>query len=143
MEECSSKSLLPLNSIRRAATCLCTHLVRVPSSWQICVREQFCVTLTPNYSQEWMDPAQHSFFTEITSSISDVRFSYDGRYIVSRDYMTVKIWDVNMERDLLRQLVFMNTLETSCAIHTRTMPFLTSLRLSFLIHEVRYDWIVQ
>lgn len=54
--------------------------------------------------EEWMDPAQHSFFTEITSSISDVRFSYDGRYIVSRDYMTVKIWDVNMEREPIKTI---------------------------------------
>lgn len=54
--------------------------------------------------EEWMDPAQHSFFTEITSSISDVRFSQDGRYIVSRDYMTVKIWDVNMEREPVKTI---------------------------------------
>lgn len=27
-----------------------------------------------------------------------MRFSHDGRYILSRDYLTVKIWDVNMER---------------------------------------------
>jgi serine/threonine-protein phosphatase 2A regulatory subunit B len=44
------------------------------------------------------DAASRSFFSEIISSISDVRFSHDGRYIVSRDYLTVKIWDVNMER---------------------------------------------
>ena len=44
------------------------------------------------------DPSARSFFSEIISSISDVRFSYDGRYILSRDYLTVKIWDVNMER---------------------------------------------
>jgi serine/threonine-protein phosphatase 2A regulatory subunit B len=44
------------------------------------------------------DPSSRSFFSEIISSISDVRFSYDGRYILSRDYLTVKIWDVNMER---------------------------------------------
>ncbi|CAN6640057.1 protein phosphatase PP2A regulatory subunit B [Trichomonascus vanleenenianus] len=54
--------------------------------------------------EEWMDPAQHSFFTEITSSISDVRFSQDGRYIVSRDYMSVKIWDVNMEREPVKTI---------------------------------------
>lgn len=54
--------------------------------------------------EEWMDPAQHSFFTEITSSISDVRFSFDGRYIASRDYMTVKIWDVNMEREPIKTI---------------------------------------
>ena len=38
-----------------------------------------------------------SFFSEIIASISDARFSPDGRYIVSRDYMTLKLWDVNME----------------------------------------------
>ncbi|ODV69332.1 protein phosphatase PP2A regulatory subunit B [Hyphopichia burtonii NRRL Y-1933] len=47
--------------------------------------------------EEYLDPASHNFFTEITSSISDVKFSHDGRYIVSRDYMTVKIWDLAME----------------------------------------------
>ena len=26
-----------------------------------------------------------------------MRFSSDGRYILSRDYLTVKIWDINME----------------------------------------------
>lgn len=47
--------------------------------------------------EEYLDPASHNFFTEITSSISDVKFSQDGRYIVSRDYMTVKLWDLAME----------------------------------------------
>lgn len=47
--------------------------------------------------EEYLDPAAHNFFTEITSSISDVKFSQDGRYIVSRDYMTVKLWDLAME----------------------------------------------
>ena len=39
-----------------------------------------------------------SFFSEIISSISDVRFSRDGRHMLSRDYMTVKLWDINMEK---------------------------------------------
>lgn len=37
-----------------------------------------------------------NFFTEIISSISDVTFSKDGRYIFSRDFLSVKVWDVNM-----------------------------------------------
>lgn len=37
-----------------------------------------------------------SFFTEIIASISDLKFARDGRYMLSRDYMTVKLWDVNM-----------------------------------------------
>ncbi|CAN4089069.1 unnamed protein product [Withania somnifera] len=37
------------------------------------------------------------FFTEIIASISDIQFSKDGRYILSRDYMTLKLWDINMD----------------------------------------------
>ena len=33
-----------------------------------------------------------------------MRFSYDGRYILSRDYLTVKIWDVNMERQPVKTI---------------------------------------
>lgn len=50
------------------------------------------------------DPSARSFFSEIISSISDVRFSHDGRYILSRDYLTVKIWDVNMERQPVKTI---------------------------------------
>ena len=50
------------------------------------------------------DPQSRSFFSEIISSISDVRFSHDGRYILSRDYLTVKIWDVNMERQPVKTI---------------------------------------
>lgn len=47
--------------------------------------------------EEEEDPSNKSFFSEIISSISDVKFSRDGRYILSRDYLTLKIWDVNMD----------------------------------------------
>ncbi|XVE57166.1 hypothetical protein DITRI_Ditri04bG0070100 [Diplodiscus trichospermus] len=38
-----------------------------------------------------------SFFTEIVASISDIKFSHDGRHILSRDYMNLKLWDVHMD----------------------------------------------
>ncbi|GMH16009.1 hypothetical protein Nepgr_017850 [Nepenthes gracilis] len=38
-----------------------------------------------------------SFFTEIIASISDIKFAKDGRYILSRDYMTLKLWDIKMD----------------------------------------------
>lgn len=47
--------------------------------------------------EEPEDPGARSFFSEIISSISDVRFSHNGRYMLTRDYLTVKVWDVNME----------------------------------------------
>ncbi|KAJ1336323.1 hypothetical protein BSLG_007107 [Batrachochytrium salamandrivorans] len=43
------------------------------------------------------DQQNKSFFSEIISSITDLKFSRDGRYILSRDYLTLKIWDMNME----------------------------------------------
>lgn len=54
--------------------------------------------------EEYLDPINHNFFTEITSSISDVKFSPNGRYIASRDYLTVKIWDVNMDNKPLKTI---------------------------------------
>jgi serine/threonine-protein phosphatase 2A regulatory subunit B len=47
--------------------------------------------------EEAEDPSSKSFFSEIISSISDIKFSRDGRFILSRDYMTLKIWDIRME----------------------------------------------
>jgi len=46
------------------------------------------------------DPAatsQTNFFAEIIASISDVQFAQDGRHIIARDYLTLKVWDINME----------------------------------------------
>uniref|UniRef100_A0A0E0E2X1 Serine/threonine-protein phosphatase 2A 55 kDa regulatory subunit B n=1 Tax=Oryza meridionalis TaxID=40149 RepID=A0A0E0E2X1_9ORYZ len=41
--------------------------------------------------EEHEAPGSRSFFTEIIASISDIKFSRDGRYILSRDYMTLKV----------------------------------------------------
>jgi len=42
------------------------------------------------------ESSERSFFSEIISSISDISFSPCGRYILSRDYQTVKLWDLVM-----------------------------------------------
>lgn len=47
--------------------------------------------------EEPEDPSNRSFFSEIISSISDVKFSHSGRYMMTRDYLSVKVWDLNME----------------------------------------------
>lgn len=52
--------------------------------------------MTSGFEEE-EDPTTRSFFSEIISSISDVKFSHDGRYILHRDYLSLKIWDINME----------------------------------------------
>lgn len=52
-------------------------------------------SLTDNYLlnrfEEQEAPGSRSFFTEIIASISDIKFAKDGRYILSRDYMTLKV----------------------------------------------------
>ncbi|KAJ7934709.1 WD40-repeat-containing domain protein [Mycena leptocephala] len=50
------------------------------------------------------DPATTSFFSEITSSISDAQFSPDGMQILARDYLTLKLWDVRSEARPLRTI---------------------------------------
>uniref|UniRef100_A0A914DLS3 Serine/threonine-protein phosphatase 2A 55 kDa regulatory subunit B n=1 Tax=Acrobeloides nanus TaxID=290746 RepID=A0A914DLS3_9BILA len=47
--------------------------------------------------EEKEDPSTRSFFSEIISSVSDVKFSHSGRYLLTRDYLTVNVWDLNME----------------------------------------------
>lgn len=101
--------------------------------------------------EEPEDPSSRSFFSEIISSISDVKFSHSGRYMMTRDYLSVKVWDLNMESRpvethqvsplrgtaphshvvpsnlpviLLRS---MSTFEASCALSTKMTASLTSL----------------
>lgn len=40
------------------------------------------------------DEGQKSYYSEIIASISDVRFVPDGRHIVARDYLTIRLFDV-------------------------------------------------
>ncbi|XP_053673963.1 protein phosphatase PP2A 55 kDa regulatory subunit [Anopheles nili] len=46
---------------------------------------------------EDVDITNKSFFREIISSISDVKLSNSGRYMISRDYLSIKVWDLHME----------------------------------------------
>lgn len=64
------------------------HHAAVLTSFSICPWPVF---------EEPEDPSNRSFFSEIISSISDVKFSHNGRYMMTRDYLSVKIWDLNME----------------------------------------------
>ncbi|KAG3278072.1 PPP2R2D [Ictidomys tridecemlineatus] len=62
-----------------------------------------------------------SFFSEIISSISDVKFSHSGRYMMTRDYLSVKVagqW---------RPTRYMSTCGASSAPSTRTTASSTSL----------------
>ncbi|OZJ03194.1 Protein phosphatase PP2A regulatory subunit B [Bifiguratus adelaidae] len=50
------------------------------------------------------DATSKSFFSEIISSISDVKFSHDGNHILARDYMTLKIWDIRKESEPVKTI---------------------------------------
>jgi serine/threonine-protein phosphatase 2A regulatory subunit B len=62
------------------------------------------VAVPPAVYEEEEDPSNKSFFSEIISSVSDVKFSRDGRYILSRDYLTLRIWDINMDSKPLKTI---------------------------------------
>ena len=47
--------------------------------------------------EEPEDPASKSFFSEIIASISDVKFTPNGKFFVTRDYLQLKVWDLAME----------------------------------------------
>jgi len=47
--------------------------------------------------EEPEDPNSRSFFSEIISSISDVKFSHGGRHMMTRDYLSIKVWDIRQE----------------------------------------------
>ena len=61
--------------------------------------------------------ASKTFFSEIITSISDLKFSSDGRFLLSRDYMTIKIWDLNMDSEPV----------TTIPIHDHLRPKLVDL----------------
>ena len=48
-------------------------------------------------SYEETDDTHKNYFSEITASVSDIQFSKDGLHIFSRDYLSVKVWDLRME----------------------------------------------
>lgn len=55
--------------------------------------------------EEQEAPGSRSFFTEIIASISDIKFSKDGRYILSRDYMTLKVWIILLSHSYELQII--------------------------------------
>ena len=39
-------------------------------------------------------PGQKNFLTDFLTSYSSADFSKQGKYIVSRDYLSIKVWDI-------------------------------------------------
>ncbi len=64
-------------------------------------------------------------YLDIVSSISDVKFTADGRYILSRDFMTLKFWDMHMEREPV----------CTYQVHEHLQPKLTDLYHNDMIFD--------
>ena len=97
----SSNGTIKLGDMREAA--LCDRHVKCMSE-SCFIPKPGIKRLFPLVFEEEEDPTTRSFFSEIITSISDVKFSHDGRYILSRDYLSLKIWDINMESRPLKTI---------------------------------------
>ncbi|PAV62641.1 hypothetical protein WR25_10427 [Diploscapter pachys] len=74
--------------------------------------------------EEAEDPSSRSFFSEIIASVSDIKFSHNGRYLLTRDYLTVKIWDLNMESRPVETFAVHDHLRTKlCALYENDSIF--------------------
>ena len=56
-----------------------------------------CATSAKTFDAPNETPGSRSFFSEIIASVSDVKFSRDGGFLVSRDYLNLRLWDLRME----------------------------------------------
>ncbi|XP_059300653.1 serine/threonine protein phosphatase 2A 55 kDa regulatory subunit B beta isoform-like isoform X2 [Lycium ferocissimum] len=71
----SSRGFIRLVDMRKSA--LCDHNVKI--------------------LQDGGSRGSKTLFSEIIASISDMKYAMDGRHILTRDYMTLKLWDTHME----------------------------------------------
>lgn len=84
--------------------------------------------------EEPEDPTNRSFFSEIISSISDVKLSNSGRYMISRDYLSVKVWDLQMETKPIECYpVSLDTMLMEKAIYYFSLPEKHHYMCSFLL----------
>ena len=63
--------------------------------------------------------------TITTLTPTTIRYSKDGRYLISRDYLTVKVWDVNMENKPIKTI----------PLHDYLRPMLYDLFTSDIIFD--------
>jgi hypothetical protein len=76
--------------------------------------------------EEHEAPGSRSFFTEIIASVSDIKFARDGRHILSRDYMTLKV--CNRPIYPVTEFIFL----LLCMICARDINFITRKIVVFL-----------
>ncbi|KAK4535773.1 hypothetical protein CDCA_CDCA06G1798 [Cyanidium caldarium] len=77
----SSKGILKLCDLRTNALCDCAF-------------REF-------YQSDEAGGGERGFFSEIIASTSDLAFAHSGRYVLARDYMSLRVWDLAMNRQPL------------------------------------------
>jgi serine/threonine-protein phosphatase 2A regulatory subunit B len=86
----------------------CNVLIYATSKGVIRMGDLRSSALCEQYTKEYEDTESDigGFFQELVTTISDVKFSPDGNFIVSRDYLTMKIWDPRVENRPLKIVKF-------------------------------------
>jgi len=86
----------------------CNAIIYATSKGMIRLGDLRSSALCETYSKQFEDTESDigGFFQELVTTISDVKFSPDGNFIVSRDYLTMKIWDPRVENRPLRIVKF-------------------------------------
>lgn len=90
----SSKGFIRLVDMRNRALCDHKDSALIFKSMDMTSGSTATTTAANVLSKDIADT--QNFFSELTSTVSDIKFSQDGRFILSRDYLTLKIWDIRM-----------------------------------------------
>lgn len=100
-----------MNDLLEVITCACFHpsdcntLVHASSRGKIYMCDLRSQNLSNDNAIVFQDEVgqnNNSFFSEVIASVSDVRFTPCGRFMLSRDYMHTRLWDVRMNGQPLR-----------------------------------------
>jgi len=86
----------------------CNNLIFGTSKGTIKVADLRTSALCQSFSMEFEDINSDigGFFKDLVTSISCVEFSPNGQFVVSREYLTMKVWDSRMEKKPLKVVKF-------------------------------------
>jgi serine/threonine-protein phosphatase 2A regulatory subunit B len=86
----------------------CNILIYATSKGVIRLADLRDSALCKRYAKEFEDTGNDvgGFFQELVTTISDCSFSPCGRFICSRDYLSVKVWDLRMEKRPFKTIKF-------------------------------------
>lgn len=75
-------------------------------------REKSCLSNTGVLFDDPSSRKNKNFFTEIITSISDLKFTNNGSKLLARDFLTTKIWDLKMPANPLQVITLYEPLKS-------------------------------